>query len=226
MHSANDCSEWGALRTSATRLCTFEKCLTTHLTNDAQIFGGLFEKTKKSVKTTVTTFFTNFWANLCFNLWSNCSGCFNQSNSILTWALRGDRPMRWLIPGAKAVFVKRLFCCWLGHLKMSFYYPSSHKGREVVYFLYFNLWSYLCQPLLKKWWLWGTITSLSTPNAKRLCLWKKWVLLLALSWVHSYPISLLLFDNPKVFAQIFFAKIAFLWFCDYFLKMQALQSIQ
>ena len=31
------------------------------------------------------------------------------------------------------------FFCWLGHLKMSFYYPSSHKGRGVVYFLYFNL---------------------------------------------------------------------------------------
>ena len=53
------------------------------------------------------------------------------------------------------------FFCWLGHLKMSFYYPSSHRGQQgggVIYFLCFNLWSHLCQPFLKQWWLWGTIT--------------------------------------------------------------------
>ena len=32
------------------------------------------------------------------------------------------------------------FFCWLSHLKMSFYYLTSHKeGREVVYFLYITL---------------------------------------------------------------------------------------
>ena len=41
------------------------------------------------------------------------------------------------------------FCCWLGHLKMSFNYPTSH-GR-VIYSLYINLWSlanvYLIRPI-------------------------------------------------------------------------------
>ena len=39
--------------------------------------------------------------------------------------------------------------CWLGHLKMSFYYPTSHSiGKEVLNFIYINLWSYLSQPFL------------------------------------------------------------------------------
>ena len=33
------------------------------------------------------------------------------------------------------------FVCWLGHLKMSFYYPTSQRraGGWLVYFLYINL---------------------------------------------------------------------------------------
>ena len=43
----------------------------------------------------------------------------------------------------------RLFCCWLSHLKMSFYHLTSHKqGKGVVYFLFITLWSYFCQPFL------------------------------------------------------------------------------
>ena len=34
----------------------------------------------------------------------------------------------------------KLFFCWMGHLNMSFYYPTSpYEGKGVVYFLYITL---------------------------------------------------------------------------------------
>ena len=33
----------------------------------------------------------------------------------------------------------KIVFCWLGHLKMSFYYPTSHRGQGVVYLLYIAL---------------------------------------------------------------------------------------
>ena len=54
---------------------------------------------------------------------------------------------------------KLVIFCWLGHLKMSFYYQSSHvKGKGVLYFLFLNLWSYFWAAILWfLWQLWGTI---------------------------------------------------------------------
>ena len=65
------------------------------------------------------------------------------------WGRAGGR-WGWTCTSCCSTYIKKVFFCWLGHLNMSFYYPSSHRGREVVYFLYFNLWSYLCQPLLEE----------------------------------------------------------------------------
>ena len=37
-------------------------------------------------------------------------------------------------------------------------HPTVGSRGGGIYFLCFNLWSHLCQPFLKQWWLWGTIT--------------------------------------------------------------------
>ena len=57
-----------------------------------------------------------------------------------------------------------LIFCWLGHLRMSFYYPTSHQlAKGVVYFLYITMWSYLSQTFFVMWWRsWDTITVIVT----------------------------------------------------------------
>ena len=69
---------------------------------------------------------------------------FRRSGSQGSGVLRGAQVLvsvilDFVIVVQDSTYNRPTFFCWLGHLKMSFYYPSSHRGREVVYFLYFNL---------------------------------------------------------------------------------------
>ena len=61
------------------------------------------------------------------------------------------------------IFCATVFFLLAEPFKTSFYCPTSHrKGKEAVYFLYITLWSYVIQPFLIEWQLWGMIIFLST----------------------------------------------------------------
>ena len=80
--------------------------------------------------------------------------------------------------------------------KTSFYCPMSHKeGKEAVYFLYITLWSYVIQPFLIQWQLWGMIIFLSTTA--------NWFLLTNRIQTHLVNIIKMKTSPTKIFINIF-----------------------